>query len=148
MSTNLAPGGRTQSACCTVQIAPNPPASCSADLCNVFTGYCPSDTDDESADSWTKRELESRDSGKTYYVDLNGVGIRIIAMAYPTLARMYGLPAAGQVIRSFFRLIQGYCVGPSIDMGTFPGTGVPSSSQLQNLQAEHPIDVSILFRRE
>jgi chitinase len=149
-------GGRSKAACCTVQKAPPRPASCSADLCKLLPGYCPNDNDDESADDYTKRDfalfdtnnsaswraLEKRGSGDTYYVDIgNNVGIRIIALAYPAIAELFGVENASQVLRRFFRLILGYCTGPSIQEGTIPPGDSPPG--LTGLQAEHPIDVSI-----
>jgi chitinase len=69
------------------------------------------------------------------------VGIRIIAVAYPAIGELFGVENATQVLRRFFRLILGYCTGPSIQEGTIPPGDSPLG--LTGLQAEHPIDVSI-----
>lgn len=152
-------GGRKKAACCTVQKAPPKPASCSADLCKLLPGYCPDDNNVGSANGFTKRDLalfdrktsaeshdlEKRGSGETYYVDIgNNVGIRIIAVAYPAIAELFGLPNGSQILRRFFRLILGYCTGPSILQGDI-GAG-PHPPNLNGLQAEHIIDVSISGR--
>jgi hypothetical protein len=68
--------------------------------------------DTNNSVSW--RALEKRGSGNTYYVDIgNNVGIRIIALVYPAIAELFGVENASQVLRRFFRLILGYCTGPS-----------------------------------
>ncbi|KAI9823661.1 MAG: hypothetical protein M1826_007679 [Phylliscum demangeonii] len=149
--------GRMKAVCCTVQKAPPKPAFCTADLCKLLPGYCPNDDDDESANPLTKRALallDPRDSGSgralekrgsdtPYYVNLgNNVGFTIIAIAYPAIAELFGVPSASLVLRRFFRLIAGYCVGPSIQEGTVPPGGRPSG--LTGLQTEHPIDRQIM----
>lgn len=84
--------------------------------------------------------LEKRGNAETYYVDLgNNIGIRIIAVAYPGLAEIFGLPGASRVLRRFFRLIAGYCTGPAITEGDVGGGSSPGN--LGGLDAEHPIDV-------
>lgn len=68
-------------------------------------------------------------------------GIRIITIAYPAIGRLFGGRNAAQVLRQFFRLIPGYCTGTSIEQGIIQGGSNPPN--LDGLQAEHPIDVSV-----
>ncbi|EAW15055.1 uncharacterized protein ACLA_004690 [Aspergillus clavatus NRRL 1] len=64
-----------------------------------------------------------------------------LSWAYPALRALYNeYPELYHILRRWFRLIPGYCVGPSINSGTFPnGNQVPASA-LSDLEAEHPID--------
>ncbi|KAA6411805.1 MAG: hypothetical protein FRX48_03955 [Lasallia pustulata] len=120
---------------------------------SLLYGYCPNDDDDESADDYTERDLalfdtnnsgtwralEKRVSGRTYYVNIgNNVGIRIISLAYPAIAELFALENTSQILRLFFRLILGYCTGPSIQEGTTPPGNNPPG--LNGLQADHSID--------
>ncbi|KAI1774392.1 hypothetical protein F4818DRAFT_442540 [Hypoxylon cercidicola] len=88
--------------------------------------------------------LEKRGNAETYYVDLgNNIGIRIIAVAYPGLAELFGLPEASRVLRRFFRLIAGYCTGPAIAEGDVESGNRPGN--LGGLDAEHPIDRQVII---
>jgi len=148
-------GGRTKAACCTVQKAPPKPASCSTNLCKKLPGFCPNDDDDESANGFTKRDLalfkttdpkewhalEER-GGSDHYIVVLGYGeiMLIIAIAYPAIGSLFGGRNAAQILREFFRLIPGYCTGPSIQTGPIN----PGKTDLNGFQTEHPIDVSML----
>lgn len=133
-------------------MAPPRPASCSTDLCKLWPGYCPTDDDDESANSFTpvvkrgvldltySNALDKRGNEKSYYPNL--LSVIIYSVAYPLVTELFDLPNAGQVIRSFFQLIQGYCTGTAIRVGNVPGG--PNPPGLPDLQSEHPMDVSIL----
>lgn len=138
---------------------PPAPATCSADLCTELTGFCPNNEDDESADYWTKRDLipkprgeygdnlpsfEKRGKKKTYKIEINQLTLTIIAAAYPSLKQLFGPRYAASALRAWFRLMTGRCIGPSIDVGTFPGSNIPSKIQLGDLQAEHVIDRQVL----
>lgn len=70
------------------------------------------------------------------------MGIRIIALAYPPIAELFGVPNASQILRRFFRLILGYCTGPAIQQGNIPPGNHPPG--LNGLQSEHPIDVCFI----
>ncbi|THX54883.1 glycoside hydrolase [Aureobasidium pullulans] len=159
--------GRQKAACCTVQQATSKPASCSADLCKTLPGFCPSDTDDESANSWIgKRDLDrihlnmTEDEYDDYvdeyddYVELtkrapveykavlyNGAVVIVTAAAYPPIGKLFTVANNNQVIRQAFRLIPGYCIGPSIQTVAIT---VGTAGILTGLQSEHPIDRQIM----
>lgn len=148
-----------------MQQATSKPASCSADLCKTLPGFCPSDTDDESANSWIgKRDLDrihlnmTEDEYDDYvdeyddYVELtkrapveykavlyNGAVVIVTAAAYPPIGKLFTVANNNQVIRQAFRLIPGYCIGPSIQTVAIT---VGTAGILAGLQSEHPIDVS------
>ncbi|GKZ21587.1 hypothetical protein AbraCBS73388_007488 [Aspergillus brasiliensis] len=143
---------RQKAMCCTIKTAPPKPATCSADLCKTFPGYCSTDDNDEGANDWAKRDLalfkasdksllfEKRGNAETYYPK-HIRGVRVIAWAYPALRALYNeYPALYQILRRWFRLIPGYCVGPSINSGPFARENQVPSSDLADLEAEHPID--------
>ncbi|KAL5360254.1 hypothetical protein BJX96DRAFT_184439 [Aspergillus floccosus] len=144
--------GRQKAMCCTIKTAPPKPATCTADLCKKFPGYCSTGNDDEGANDWTKRgltllersgrsqSLEKRGNAEIYYPK-HIRGVSLIAWAYPALRALYNdYPALYQILRRWFRLIPGYCVGPSINSGTFVTGNEVHSSDLEDLEAEHPID--------
>ena len=151
-------GGRQKAACCTVQKTPPKPASCSADLCSVLPGFCPSDSDDESANGWIgKRDvaifhgnnsydeytnlLEERgDTGVYTAVLYTGAVVVARAAAYPAIGKLYEVANKNQIINKAFRLIPGYCIGPAVQAIAITA-GTPGA--LFGLQSEHPIDVSI-----
>ncbi|RMY88306.1 hypothetical protein D0864_06671, partial [Hortaea werneckii] len=143
--------GRKKAACCTIEKATPKPASCSADLCEEIPGYCSSMTG--TAEN-LKRDVQIHDSGlsldlyslekretTTYKAILyTGSVVVVTAANYPRIGRLFKIANRNQVLKQAFRLIPGYCLGPSvqelaINVGT---TGV-----LRGLQAEHPIDVSL-----
>jgi chitinase len=130
-------------------------------LCTVLPGFCPSDTDDESANGWVgKRDLErlyanmtdddyddyvhglTKRAPTTYRAVLyNGAIVVITAAAYPPIGKLFTVANNNQVIREAFRLIPGYCIGPSMQSIALT---VGAAGALTGLQAEHPIDVSDL----
>lgn len=145
--------------CCTIHIEPPKPATCSANLCTELPGFCPANDDDESADNWVKKDLipypggeygdnvpsfEKRGKKQTYTLVIDQLTITIIAAAYPSLTQLFGPRYAAQALRSWFRLMTGACVGPTITRGSFFGSSVPSKPQLRDLQAEHVIDRQVL----
>lgn len=145
--------------CCTIHIEPPKPATCSADLCTEMSGFCPVDDDDESADNWVKKDLipypdgeygdnlpsfEKRGKKETFTLNIDQLTLVIIAAAYPSLRDLYGVRYAAQALRSWFRLMTGVCIGPTVDRGNFPGSSVPSKIQLRDLQSEHVIDRQVL----
>jgi len=151
--------GRTKAACCTVEKAPPKPASCSADLCSKIPGYCPNDSDDESANGFTKRDLalsiksdpaswktlQKRANDKTYYINLgNNVGIRIIGLAYPRLVELFGLQNGVQILRRFFRLIPGYCTGTALQTPDIPPGHTVTTDDTSGFETEHVLDVSLI----
>ena len=88
--------------------------------------------------------LEERGSESTYIAELpNGFYLVIIAALYPEIGRLYNVPNSGQVIRSLFQLIQGWCIAPAIDVRDVPLGKKPPG--LGGFQAEHPVDVSIIM---
>ncbi|KAI7261488.1 glycoside hydrolase family 18 protein, partial [Hortaea werneckii] len=144
--------GRKKAACCTIEKATPKPASCSADLCEEIPGYCSSMTG--TAEN-LKRDVQIHDSGlsldlyslekretTTYKAILyTGSVVVVTAANYPRIGRLFKIANRNQVLKQAFRLIPGYCLGPSvqelaINVGT---TGV-----LRGLQAEHPIDRQIM----
>lgn len=161
--------GRKKAACCTVDKPPPKPAYCTSNnVCKTVPEFC-----NGGAKSLARRDalgqlertviqvrqseearrrasaaksvLEKRGNAETYYVDLgNNVGIRIIALAYPGLAEIFGLHGGSRVLRRFFRLIAGYCTGPAIQEGRVGPGDNPGG--MEGLDAEHPIDVSYLPR--
>ncbi|GIJ91962.1 hypothetical protein Asppvi_010937 [Aspergillus pseudoviridinutans] len=144
--------GRQKAMCCTIKTAPPKPATCSTDLCKKFPGYCSTGDNDEGANDWTKRDLtllgrsgkdqslEKRGNAEIYYPK-HITGVRVIAWAYPALRVLYNeFPELYQILRRWFRLIPGYCVGPSINSGTFANEHEVPPSALSDLEAEHPID--------
>jgi len=150
--------GRTKAACCTVEKAPPKPASCSADLCSKIPGYCNNDSDDESANGFTKRDLalsdasdpakwkllQKRGSGKIYQTNLgNNVGISIIGLAYPRLVELFGLQNGVQILRRFFRLIPGYCTGTAVQTQDIPPGHTVTTADTRGFETEHVIDVSL-----
>ena len=148
------PGSRTKAACCTITKAPPKPAFCTANLCQTIKGFCPNDSDDESANNFTlldllptaqkpeRDALQKRGGQKTYNTNLGaGVSMRIIGAIYPSIGELFDSQFAAHVLRRFFRLIPGYCNGPSVSTGDV-GAG-ESPDDIGGLQSEHPIDVSI-----
>lgn len=88
--------------------------------------------------------LAKRGSEWPYYVNLgNNIGITIIAMAYPSLVEIFGLDGGSRVLRRFFRLIAGYCIGPAVEEGTIPPGDSPP--RMDNMDAEHPIDRQVMM---
>lgn len=89
-------------------------------------------------ESERKRFLEKRGNQKEYRVDLGAnVGIRIIAAAYPRLVELFGLQNGVGILRSYFRLILGYCTGQAVDIVPIPNN--PDQSDFTGYEAEHPI---------
>jgi chitinase len=98
-----------------------------------------------SDDLWRRSTgLAKRGSEWPYYVNLGGnIGITIIAMAYPSLVEIFGLDGGSRVLRRFFRLIAGYCIGPAVEEGTIPPGDNPP--RLDNMDAEHPVDRQVMM---
>ena len=87
--------------------------------------------------------LEERGSETTYIAELpNGFYLVIVAALYPEIGRLYNVPNSGQVLRRLFRLIQGWCIGPAIDLEKVPRGSNPPG--LGGMQSEHPVDVSVV----
>lgn len=90
-----------------------------------------------------RHALQKRGQPQTYYVDIGvNVGIRIIAAAYPAIGELFGLQNGINILRRFFRLRPGYCVGPAIEVGNVPPGNRPD---VTGFQAEQPIGVSDHF---
>ena len=121
-------------------------------------GFCNNDNDDESANGYTKRDLalsksrsfehvhvlEERGGSETYRVNLgNDIFMHVIAIAYPAIGSLFGGRNAASILRQFFRLIPGYCTGPSIQTGNIGKGKKPSG--LGGMQTEHPIDVGTMI---
>lgn len=94
-------------------------------------------------ESERKRFLEKRGSQKEYRVDLGAsIGIRIIAAAYPRLVELFGLQNGVGILRSYFRLILGYCTGTAVDVLPIPPN--PGQDDFTGYESEHPIDRQVM----
>ncbi|KAK3168025.1 hypothetical protein OEA41_004471 [Lepraria neglecta] len=91
------------------------------------------------------RGFKERAKESTYIAVLpNGFELVIVAAIYPAIGRLYEVPNAGQVLRRLFRLIQGWCIGPAVNVATVaPGSNPPG---LGGMQTEHPVDRQIAAR--
>ncbi|KAL4739524.1 glycoside hydrolase superfamily [Aspergillus similis] len=147
--------GRQQAMCCTVTKAPIKSATCSVDLCTKTLGYCPATDNDggSSSSATSKRDLtlfsthghtaahtslQPRAGGKTYYIK----NFRLISMAYPSSLALLAFPPILQVLREWFRIDQGPCLGRNIEYGYFSTHG--GSPNTTGLEVEHPIDRQVL----
>lgn len=166
LTGNSRKGGRQKAACCTVTKAPPRAATCSTNLCTLFPGFCPNDNDDQSANNWSKRELddtpfgdtepdpdaddidgnfsvlEKRGNPTTSVVELTALGllIRLRFAGYPSSGSLFRSRNGDQVLRQAFRLNQGRCSSPVITTSNL-GPG-PSPSGMTGQESEHPVDVS------
>ncbi|KAJ5713915.1 CAZyme family GH18 [Penicillium malachiteum] len=140
---------RQKVACCTVQKAAREPAKCAADLCTLFPGWCPSDSDEISV-SYPKRGelnvLEKRGGGREKYtVLLAGVTIEVIAAAYPPIGKLFTISRAAQVQRWAFWKSKGYCNGGILSVLSLP-TGEVARSLYDGLNTEHAIDRQVITK--
>ena len=144
--------GRQQAACCSVQVAPVTPATCSYDLCRT-SGFCTDDGTRGIADN--KRDLalvkfESAEGlhtlekrGQDHYTARlsNGIDFVIIAIIVSAIGRLFADSNANQVLRTQFILRPGTCIGPAIDLIPIgPGAHPPG---LTRSQSEHTVEVSM-----
>jgi hypothetical protein len=67
-----------------------------------------------------------------------------VVIIYPEISRLYQIPNANQVIRQEFRLIPGYCLGPTVQEA--PAPPGPNPARLKGFQREHPLYVSAPLR--
>ena len=124
-------------------------------MCTLFPGFCPTDDDDESVNSWTKRDTEAvsstyerpsslriakRGAAKTYAVTLGKAIIEIGAAAYPSIGDLYTGPNVGQVLRTGFKLTTTYCTGPGLATTAIP-SGMVTGLNKNGFETEHPLDV-------
>lgn len=96
---------------------------------------------DQSPNPYHHVNILQKRKDRIYQVLLpNGYLLILIAAHYPTMRDIYESSNASQVIRTLFRLISGWCIGPAISTQTIgPGKNPPG---LQGLETEHPLDVS------
>lgn len=135
--------------------APPPPATCSISLCATLPGYCPTDNDDESANSWTKWNptlgdtdlfeppvpLEKQENEQAYDLVLAALlTLQIIAAAYPRIDQLYVGRNADAVLLDSFLYTQGDCVGPAVAEASVPSGSRPLPQG--TFQTEHVMDVS------
>lgn len=126
-------------------------------MCSLFPGFCPTDGDDESANSWTKRDtgalstsiyerssllqISKRGAAKIYPVALGKIIIEIAAAAYPSMGDLYSGINADQVLRTGFRLATTYCTSPGLSTLTITSGVITDLYAKYGLEAEHPLDV-------
>ncbi|KAF7171146.1 hypothetical protein CNMCM5623_003575 [Aspergillus felis] len=147
--------GRSKSACCTVQKAPPPPATCSTGLCTLWPGFCPDDDDDESANNWSKRDLdltpaiydtpsglEKRGGSSKKPIRAGDLLFYLIFRAYPPIGRLYNAANSYQVLRRALWLRSGWCSGSSIQVEDVGAGKKPQN--MTGLQSEHPYDKQIM----
>lgn len=138
--------GRQQPACCKISKAPDPPAMCSSDLCQL-PGVCTNDgtpgiaankRDLALVESVEHQALEKR--GQDHYEAHIGPYVFIlIAAVVNEISRLYAGPNNNLIIRRQYRLRPGSCIGPAIDIQVVAaGTNPPG---LTGDQTEHPLEV-------
>lgn len=125
-------------------------------MCTLFPGYCPSDDDDESADSWTKRDVSAvythkrsatssiakRGASKKYLITLGEIIVTAVAPAHPSIGSLYTGTNTDQVIRTGFKLAQTYCTTAGLSTFNVPsGTQPYGLSGKFGMETEHPLDV-------
>ncbi|KAJ0424780.1 hypothetical protein BJY00DRAFT_326015 [Aspergillus carlsbadensis] len=150
--------GRQKAMCCTVQKAPLKAATCSVNLCTVYEGFCSSTDDNESQSSYSKREptsllasemhesvgdLEKRGGSEIYHPSITGV--RIISVNYPSVLALLMYTPVFEVLRQWFTLDEGPCLGRNIETGLFPGGQQATAADVRGFEAEHPIDRQVMI---
>ncbi|KAL2816488.1 hypothetical protein BJX63DRAFT_137295 [Aspergillus granulosus] len=144
--------------CCTVQKAPIKAATCSVNLCDAWPDYrTPENSLSTTSsakrearsllrvptDSETSHSLQKRGTAKTYYPSIKGV--RILAMAYPSVLALLNFPPVMGVLRRWFREDEGPYLGRNIESGLFPRPGHVTAADTRGLEAEHPIDGQVMI---
>ena len=137
---------RQKVACCTVKKAAREPAKCAADLCTLFPGWCPSNSDETSV-SYRKRGelnvLEKRGAREKYTLILAGVTIEVLAAAYPSIGNLFTIARAAQVQRWAFWKNKGYCNSRVLSVLSLP-TGEVAKALYEGLNSEHVIDRQVI----
>jgi hypothetical protein len=117
----------------------------------MIPGYCSPETDtdwngkrdfgvyDASVSSDLHSSLEKRAVTTYNAVLYTGTLVVVIAASFPPIGRLFEIANRNQVLKQAFRMIPGYCLGPSIQEIAIT---LGSAGALVGLQAEHPIDVS------
>ncbi|KAL3262031.1 hypothetical protein ABHI18_003215 [Aspergillus niger] len=138
---------RKKVACCAVKKAAREPATCGADLCSLFPGWCPDDSSDESSVSYRKRSdltsFDRRGASKQYIAKVGGVLVETVAAAYPSIGQLFTVANAGQVVRWAFRLNQNYCTSNAMSVTPLPA-GFVSKALYAGLNSEHVIDRQVI----
>jgi hypothetical protein len=117
----------------------------------MIPDYCSPETDtnwngkrdvgvyDAGVSSDLHSSLEKRAVTPYDAVLYTGTVVIVTAASYPRIGRLFQVANRDQVLKQAFRMIPGYCLGPSIqEVAITLGT----AGALAGLQAEHPIDVS------
>lgn len=141
---------RKKVACCTVKKAAREPATCGADMCALFPGYCPDEDDDDPTDNYSKRSdlkvFDKRGAAKTYEVKValkaGAVIVNYIAPAYPSIGKLFDSANSAQALRWAFRLSQSYCNSNAMSVLSLPA-GAVSKALYSGLNSEHIIDVCL-----
>ncbi|KAF9249765.1 CAZyme family GH18 [Penicillium roqueforti] len=145
-SSSLCDWSRQKVACCTVKKAAREPAKCAADLCTLFPGWCPSNSDETSV-SYRKRGelnvLEKRGAREKYTLILAGVTIEVLAAAYPSIGDLFTIARAAQVQRWAFWKNKGYCNSRVLSVLSLP-TGEVAKALYEGLNSEHVIDRQVI----
>jgi hypothetical protein len=85
--------------------------------------------------------LEKREVTTYEAVLYTGSVVIVTAANYPAIGRLFTVANKNQILKQAFRLIPGYCLGPSVQSIAIT---IGTAGILNGLQAEHPIDVSIV----
>ncbi|PCG89190.1 Hypothetical protein PENO1_106070 [Penicillium occitanis (nom. inval.)] len=140
---------RKKVACCTVKKAAREPATCGADMCTIFPGYCPDEGSDDTTDNYRKRSdvrvFDKRGSAKTYGVEFGKLLIEYTAPAFPSIGKLFSSANSAQVLRWAFRLNQNYCSSNGMSVSSLP-VGEVAQALYTGLNAEHIIDKQIMER--
>lgn len=147
-STESCDWNRQKVACCTVKKAAREPATCGADLCSLFPGWCPSDSSDDTFGDYRKRsdlmEFDKRGNSEIYRAIIGNIIIEAIAGAYPSIGKLFTVANADQVLRWAFRLNKNYCTSKAMSVSSLPA-GPVAKALYAGLNSEHTIDVRPLF---
>ena len=138
--------GRQQPACCKISKAPDAPAMCSANLCNM-PGVCTNDGTpgiaankrDLALSGPTESHVLAKRGQDHYEAHLDRYIFILIAAAVNEISRLYAGRNNGLILRRQYRLRPGSCVGPAIDIITVAAGDNPPG--LTGDQTEHPIEV-------
>ncbi|KAE8150566.1 hypothetical protein BDV25DRAFT_172049 [Aspergillus avenaceus] len=153
-SSSTCDWGRSRAACCTVKKAPTPKAMCTTNICSLDSEYCGESSSDfakrdvsvaegrELAVTTDKRSLEKRGSRQVKIIDIGGHAIAIVIAAYPSIGQIWGIGQAALVLKKAFRTRTGYCGGTTMEVKDLPA--LPSKSQYQGLDVEHPVDKGLI----